>query len=71
MRLTLPVYGLGCGDALTVERALARVPGVTDVYVNAATEKAYIGVNPAVADRQRLIATVERVGFRAGQLVER
>jgi copper chaperone CopZ len=73
MRLSLPIYGLGCGGggALTVERALARVPGVAQAYVNPATEQAYIEAGPALADRQRLIAAVESVGFRAGEVVER
>jgi Cu+-exporting ATPase len=54
-----------------VERALARVPGVTRVYVNPATEKAYIEAEPALTDRQRLIAAVKTVGLRAGEVVER
>lgn len=68
-RITLPIDDLGCGGggALTVERALARQPGVVRVYVNPATEMAYIEFDPAVAEPQHFIDVVTRVGFRAGQ----
>lgn len=68
-RVTLPIYGLGCGGggALTAERALARVPGVRQTYVNPLTEMAYIEYNPTVAGSDQLIAAVEGVGLRAGE----
>jgi hypothetical protein len=49
-----------------VERALARTPGVLRVYVNAATEMAYIQYD---ADRCTINALREAVacaGFQAG-----
>lgn len=68
-RLTMAIYGLGCGGggALTVERALAKVPGVSRAYVNPATEMAYVEYDPALARAEQLVAAVERVGFRAGE----
>jgi copper chaperone CopZ len=68
-RITLPIDNLGCGGggALTVERALERQPGVVRVYVNPATEMAYIEFDPAVAEPRHFIDAVTRVGFRAGQ----
>ena len=72
-RVTVFIYELGCGGggALTVERALAKVPGVVQVYVNPVTETAYIEYDPAVADVDGLIAAVESVGFRAGETIAR
>ena len=72
-RVTVFIYELGCGGggALTVERALAKVPGVVQVYVNAATETAYVEYDPALAGVDRLIAAVEGVGFRAGEPIAR
>src|SRR5262245_53571536 len=61
MRLSLPIYGLGCAG-LTAERALARVPGVKQVYVNPATQKAYIECDPALTDQRLLIAAVKSAG---------
>jgi copper chaperone CopZ len=67
-RITLPIDDLSCGGggALIVERALARTPGVVYVYVNPATEMAYIVYDPALSDPDRLVKVVEHAGFRAG-----
>ena len=72
-RITLPIYDLCCGGggALTVERALAKVPGVLRVYANPATELAYIDYDPSLVDLPQLVAAIESVGYRAGQPHER
>jgi hypothetical protein len=43
-RFTIPISGLrfGGSECFTIERALRRVPGVVDVYVNPVTELAYV-----------------------------
>ena len=68
-RMTLPIFDLSCGGGgvLIVERALARTPGVMYVYVNPATEMAYIEYDPALSDPDRLVKVVEHSGFRAGK----
>jgi P-type Cu+ transporter len=72
-RATLEIIGLGCGGggALSVERALARLPGVVRAYVNPATETAYVEYDPSTAGAPELVAAVERAGFRALQPVPR
>ena len=72
-RITVFIYGLGCGGggALTVERALGKVPGVTQVYVNPATETAYVEYDPALTDLDGLVAAVKGAGFRAGESIVR
>ena len=67
-RITVPIDDLSCGGggALIVERALARTPGVVYVYVNPATEMAYVEYDPALSDPDRLVKVVEHTGFRAG-----
>ena len=67
-RLTLPINDLSCGGggSLIVERALARTAGVVYVYVNPATEMAYVEYDPAQIDPDRLANVVEHAGFRAG-----
>ena len=48
-KVTAAIYGLTCGGggALTLERALGRIPGVITVYVSPATELAYIEYDPS------------------------
>jgi copper chaperone CopZ len=67
-RITLPIEDLSCGGGgvLIVERALARTAGVVHVYVNPATEMAYVEYDPAQVDADRLMKVVEHAGFRAG-----
>lgn len=67
--LTLPIHGLACGGggSLTVERALEKVYGVSQAYVNPATEMAYIKYDADLTDPELLVAAVERMGFSAGE----
>lgn len=66
--ITMSIYGLSCGGggALMVERALAKVPGVTRVYVNPATEMAYVEYDPERCGPEQLVTAIKRVGFEAG-----
>lgn len=67
-RVTLPIFGMTCwgGGTLPLERALMRVHGVRYVYVNAATEMAYVEYDPASCDAGRLEAAIKTAGFQAG-----
>ena len=72
-RITLTIYGLGCGGggALTIERALTKLLGITQVYVNPATEMAYVAYDPGRTTLHQITAAIERVGFRAGEPLAR
>lgn len=72
-RMTIAVQGLGCGGAgaLTAERALARLKGVSSAYVNPATEMAYVEYDPSVACPRDLVQAVEGAGLRAGEMTRR
>lgn len=67
--LQIPVYDLGCGGAgaSTVERRLAATEGVVRVYVNPATETAYVDYDPAETDPWTLARVIEQVGYRTGR----
>ncbi|MFD1794895.1 copper-translocating P-type ATPase [Paracoccus aurantiacus] len=61
--ITLPVEGMTCASCVgRVERALREVPGVADVSVNLATERASVTPSGQV-DPAALVAAVERTGY--------
>ncbi|HMQ29976.1 MAG TPA: heavy-metal-associated domain-containing protein [Chloroflexaceae bacterium] len=64
-RMTVPIYNLSCagGGALVVERTLARTPGVARVYVNPATEMAYVEYDPETTTAQAVADAVTVAGF--------
>ncbi len=62
---TLPILGMTCASCVTrVERALRRPPGVLDVSVNLATEKATVTYLPGQASHRDLAAAVEAAGYQ-------
>ncbi|WP_431854178.1 heavy metal translocating P-type ATPase [Azospirillum sp.] len=65
----LQVGGMTCASCVArVEKALKKVPGVTQASVNLATERAHVaGHGLALAD---LIAAVERAGYEAAPVAE-
>ena len=67
--IAVPVYDLGCGGAaaLTIERALAKLPGVAKFYANPATEAVYVDYDPTLVSPNEIITAVEALGFRPGQ----
>lgn len=62
---TFPLIGMGCGSSapLTVEHALARVPGVVRVYVNRLTERAYVEYDPARCGPGDFAAAIRHLGY--------
>jgi Cu+-exporting ATPase len=62
--LRLPIEGMTCASCATrVERALRKVPGVSDASVNLATETA--SVSGAALSRQTLIDAIVRAGYQS------
>ena len=60
----LPIKGMTCANCvLTIERNLKRMPGVEQVSVNLATEKASIVYNPAMVDITEVKDLVEDLGY--------
>ena len=65
-KISLPVEGMTCASCVgRVERALKKVPGVSDAAVNPATERADVTVDGA--DRASLIAAIEKAGYAVPQ----
>ncbi len=61
----LPIDGMTCASCVRrVEKALLRVPGVSEATVNLATEQARVVADPEVATPEHLRAAVERAGYK-------
>ncbi|MCP3708486.1 heavy metal translocating P-type ATPase [Paraburkholderia sp. CNPSo 3274] len=61
----LEVHGMTCAScAMRVEKALAKVPGVTRASVNLATEKATVEASGDLASAA-LVAAIEKAGYEA------
>ncbi len=61
--LALQITGMSCASCVArVEKALLKVPGVTSVQVNLATERAAVAAAPG-ADVQALAAAVRKAGY--------
>ena len=62
--MVLPITGMTCANCVaTVERALQKTEGVTEVSVNYATERATVRVEASAAGIDELAEAVERVGY--------
>ena len=65
-RIGLGLSGMYCAAcAITIEDALLKVPGVSEVQVQATSQRARILVDPARVKLSELVAAVQEVGYRA------
>ncbi len=63
--LSLPIEGMTCASCVRrVEKALTKVPGVTEASVNLATEKAHVLFDPASVSLEQLKASVAKAGYK-------
>ena len=70
--VTLKLGGMSCAScAQTIERALARVPGVHQASVNLATELGTVTYDGSVVDVDRLKKAVEDTGYQVLEQQER
>src|SRR6266571_5306030 len=64
--VTLDLEGMTCAScAMRIEKGLRKVPGVKEASVNLATEQAAVIYDPAQADVQQMVRSVEAVGYKA------
>lgn len=54
----------GAGSALVVEKVIREVPGVLDVYVNPATETAYVEYISDEASEESIAEAVRKTGHK-------
>ncbi len=64
MSFTIPVHGMTCASCVgRVERAIRRVPGVSDASVNLATERATVS---GAAEADAIVAAIRDAGYEPG-----
>ena len=69
--IVLPVTGMTCAACVrNVERALLRQPGVREVSVNLATERASVLPGPEGVARAELVSAVEKAGYGVIEVAE-
>lgn len=67
VQIELPIAGLTCATCVaTVENNLQGVPGVSDVHVNFALNKAHVTYDPAQSDVGQLVGAVKKAGYQVG-----
>ena len=66
IEIRLPLLGASClaSTRLVLERVLAELPGVTEPYVNPATEPAYLTVDPRRFEAAPVVEALGRFGLR-------
>lgn len=70
-RTELNIKGMTCASCVArVEKALKKVPGVTNANVNLATERATVVYDPSSADISRLLDAVDIAGYDASEFKE-
>ncbi len=63
-RIDLPIRGMTCASCVArIEKGLANVPGVQEVSVNLAAERAALTYDPAQVGVEALISTIQEVGY--------
>ncbi len=63
-KVILPVTGMTCASCVaTIEKGLSKLPGVSQVNVNLASEKASIEYDPSKVDTRALMDTIQDVGY--------
>lgn len=63
-KLTLKVEGMTCAAcAARVEKGLSKLSGVSDAAVNFAVEKASVSYDPAQVTPEKLVQTIEGLGY--------
>ena len=61
----IPITGMTCTTcAATIEKGLAKTPGVERAEVNFASEKASVEYDPSKVDLAKIKDTISRVGLR-------
>src|SRR5688572_3006379 len=60
----LRVSGMDCGDcAVSIEKSLLQMPGVTRAHVRFGTATADVSYDPEIADREQIVKRISDLGY--------
>ena len=63
-KASIPITGMTCASCVaTIEKGLSKLPGVSQVNVNLATEKASIEYDSNKVDTKALMDTISQIGY--------
>lgn len=63
--IVIKIGGMSCASCVrTIEKSLKELPGILEVKVNLATEKAMISYDPTLVDIDDIKKAIERVGYQ-------
>ncbi|MBI2924006.1 MAG: copper-translocating P-type ATPase [Planctomycetes bacterium] len=66
-RVEIPIQGMSCASCVArITTGLKAEPGVADVSVNLASEKATVDFEPGKTTAPALVTAIEKLGYRAG-----
>ena len=67
-QITLPITGMTCANcSATIERNLKKMPGVAEVSVNYATEKATVAFDPGQTSASAMTSLIGDLGYGVAQ----
>lgn len=65
-RISLQIEGMDCAScAVTIEKKLSRLPGISSATVNFATRRAMVQYDPSLTAPGDIVKGIERAGYRA------
>ncbi len=66
MKVVMPVFDLSCGGggSRLVEHVIRKLPGIADVYVNPATEMAYVDYDPSDLTPEQIAEAIASAGYK-------
>jgi Cu+-exporting ATPase len=68
VQVKIPVVNMDCANcALTIEKEVRQVEGVSRVNVNVASSTAFVEYKPSVANADKIIGAIKKAGYKAGQ----
>jgi len=68
VQLKIPIVNMDCANcALTIEKEIRQVEGVSRANVNIASSTAFVEYKPSTANAEKIVGAIRKAGYKAGQ----